>query len=65
MEIWMKFKKSTKNKHVFEQCDEMGEAMDYDLAAIQSLYISKNSIDGPAKFITITLNLGMQVNTDE
>ncbi len=64
MQIFMKFKKGTKNKFVFAECDEMGEVTDPVAATIPSLYIAKISLNGPAQFITVTVDLGIQVDTD-
>ena len=64
MDIYMKFKKDTKNKHVFEECDEMGKTIPADNATIAGLYIAKTALNGPAKFLTIKLETGLTVNTD-
>jgi hypothetical protein len=60
----MKFKKATKNKFVFEQCDELGEVIPSNEADIAGLYISKSAFDKPLQFVTVTVEPGMQVNTD-
>lgn len=59
MKIWMKFKKATKNKFVFEECDEMGETVAPIKARIAGLYLAKNALDGPAQHITVTIDVGM------
>ena len=43
MQIFMKFKKGTKNKFVFAECDEMGESIIRGDALIDALYISKTN----------------------
>ena len=64
MQIFMKFKKGTKNKFIFNECNEMGEITDPVHAIIPSLYIAKGAIKDPAQFITVTVELGIQVDTD-
>lgn len=64
MEIFMRYKKSTLHTHVFVECDEMGEEVESKDCKIPMLYIRKIAIKEPMQFITVTVEKGIQVDTD-
>lgn len=64
MKIFFKYKKETKNKFVFEQCDEMGTSVPPQDSKIQGLYVRKDAVEQPVQFLTMTLERGINVDTD-
>ncbi len=57
MKIYMKFKKATKNKFVFQECTKGGGDLDPILANIPALYIAKSAITQAAQRITVTVEV--------
>ena len=56
IDVTMKFKKSTPNKHVFEEVE--GETLEkVGLSAIPSLYICKAALTEPAQVIRVTVEI--------
>ena len=56
IDVTMKFKKSTQNKHVFEEVE--GETLEkVGLSAIPSLYICKTALTEPAQVIRVTVEI--------
>ncbi|KKK77054.1 hypothetical protein LCGC14_2857490 [marine sediment metagenome] len=57
MKVNMKFKKSTKNKHVFEEVLADGRPADAAIASIPSLYIKKNALPELTQEIIVTVEV--------
>lgn len=57
MKINMKFKKSTLNKHVFEEVLIDGQPANKTLATIPSLYIRKNALPELTQEIIVTVDV--------
>ena len=57
MKVTMRFKKSTKNTHVFEEVLADGRPADANMASIPSLYIRKSALPELTKDIIVTVEV--------